>query len=297
MNLILSMSVFRRVAETECFSEAARELGLSQPTVSKHISALEKHLKVKLLSRSTRQLSLTEIGRQFYVSCTHILDEISAIETTIRDHQSVPSGTLRINMPVTFGEVELIPHLWKFQSKYPSLKLDLMLVDHYIDLVKEGVDCAIRVGPLTDSSLIAKKIGSFQRITVATPDYLARHGEPESITDLKDHNCIVFTLLTTQNDWQFNGPNGPESVQVNGSLRVNNPRVMRDAVLNHMGIAVVPAWLISKYLKTGKVKSLLTEYIPKPMEVHVLYPQRQYVPAKVRCFIDYFQEVLTTAAK
>lgn len=292
MNLVLSMSVFRRVAETECFSEAARELGLSQPTVSKHISALEEHLKVKLLNRSTRQLSLTEIGRQYYVQCTHILDEISATETTIRDHQSIPSGTLRINMPVTFGEVELIPHLWKFQSQYPELKLDLIMVDHYIDLVKEGVDCAIRVGPLSDSSLIARKIGSFQRITVATPKYLAEHGEPNSLNDLKAHNCIVFTLLTRGNDWQFNGPNGPESIRIHGGLNVNNPRVMRDAVLEHIGIAVIPTWLIDDHLKKGEVKAILSKHTPKPMEIHVLYPQRQFVPAKVRCFIEYFQQAL-----
>lgn len=293
MNLVLSMSIFRRVAETESFSETARELGLSQPTVSKHISALEEHLKVKLLNRSTRQLSLTEIGRQYYVQCTHILDELSATEATIRDHQSVPSGTLRINMPVTFGEIEIMPHIWKFLSQYTELKLDLIMVDHYIDLVKEGVDCAIRVGPLTDSSLIARKIGSFKRITVATPEYLARHGEPGSISDLKDHDCIVFTLLTTRNDWQFTGPNGTESIQVHGRLSANNPRMMRDAVLKHVGIAVIPTWLIDDHLKQGKVKAILSEYTPKPMEIHVLYPQRQFVPAKVRCFIDYFQLALS----
>jgi len=292
MNLVLSMSVFRRVAETECFSEAARELGLSQPSVSKHISALEKHLRVKLLNRSTRQLSLTEIGRQYYVQCTHILDELSATEATIRDHQSVPSGTLRINLPVTFGEIEIMPHIWKFLSQYPELKLELIMVDHYIDLIKEGVDCAIRVGPLTDSSLIARKIGSFQRITVATPEYLAKHGEPKNLNDLKDHDCIVFTLLTTRNDWQFTGPKGPETIQVNGRLSVNNPRMMCDAVLEHVGIAVIPSWLIDNHLKKGEVRAILREHTPKPMEIHVLYPQRQFVPAKVRCFIDYFQQAL-----
>jgi len=292
MNLFLSMSVFRRVAETESFSETARELGLSQPTVSKHISALEDHLKVKLLNRSTRQLSLTEIGRQYYVQCTHILDELSATQATIRDHQLVPSGTLRINLPVTFGEVEIVPHIWKFLSQYPELNLDLIMVDHYVDLVKEGVDCAIRVGPLTDSSLIARKIGSFQRITVATPEYLAKFGEPNNLSDLKDHDCIVFTLLTTRDDWQFTGPKGPESIQVHGRLSVNNPRMMHDAVLEHVGIAVIPTWLIDDDIKKGNVKQILSEYRPRSMDIHVLYPQRQFVPAKVRCFIDYFQQAL-----
>lgn len=292
MNLILAMSVFRRVAETESFSEVARELGLAQPTVSKHISALEKHLRVKLLNRSTRQINLTEIGRQYYVQCTHILDELSYTEATIRDHQSVPTGTLRINMPVTFGEIEIIPHIWRFLSLYPQLKLDLIMDDHYIDLVKEGVDCAIRVGPLPNSSLIARKIGGFQRITVATEKYLAQQGEPVTIDDLKTHDCIVFTSLMTGNDWQFAGPEGAVSVRVHGRLSVNNPRMMREAVLQHMGIAVIPTWLISDDLKKGNVKAILSEYVPKPMEVHILYPQRQFVPAKVRCFIDYFQQAM-----
>jgi len=147
------------------------------------------------------------------VQCTHILDEISATEVTIQDHQAAPTGTLRLNLPVTFGEIVIAPHLWKFLLQYPKLKPDLIMVDHYIDLVKEGVDCAIRVGPLSDSNLIAKKIGSFNRIAVATPEYLAKHGEPNSLNDLKDHDCIVFSLLSTRNDWQFAGPHGPESFQ------------------------------------------------------------------------------------
>ena len=172
--------------------------------------------------------------------------------------------------------------------------LELIMVDHYIDLVKEGVDCAIRVGPLSDSSLIARKIGSFQRVTVATPEYLAEHGEPKSLNELKHHDCIVFTLLPTRNDWQFTGPNGPASIRVEGHFSVNNPRVMRDAVLEHLGIGVIPAWLIADHFKDGKVKAILGDYTPTPMEIHVLYPQRQFVPAKVKCFIDYFQRALNS---
>lgn len=294
MNLVLSMSVFRRVAETESFSETAREMGHSQPTISKHISALEKHLNVKLLNRNTRQLSLTEIGREYYVQCTHILDEIAATEATIKNHQSVASGTLRINLPVTFGEIEIMPKIWRFMELYPALKLDVIMVDHYIDLVKEGVDCTIRVGPLTDSGLIARKIGSFERITVATPEYLAQYGEPTRLNELINHECIVFTLLTTANEWHFTGPYGHESVNVQGHLSINNPRVMCDAVLEHAGIAVIPMWLIRGHLKAGKLKSILTDYEPKPMEIHVLYPQRQYVPAKVRCFIDFLMQEFTS---
>ncbi len=184
MNLIFSMEVFQRVAETGNFSEVARQMSISQSTVSKHVAALEKHLEIKLINRSTRQLSLTEVGKQYYDKCIHILDELLETESTLRKQQYLPTGTLRINIPVTFGELCIVPELWEFLEKYPDLKIDLIMDDHYIDLVKDGVDMAVRVGPLTDSSLIARKIGDSPRVTVASPAYLAANGEPDTLQDL-----------------------------------------------------------------------------------------------------------------
>jgi len=240
MDVLLSMSVFRRVAEIGSFSEVARELSLSQPTVSKHIAALEQHLNLKLLNRSTRQLNLTDVGKQYYSRCLHILDEVAEIESTLSNQQSQPTGTLRINTPVTFGELEIVPHLWEFLSMYPELQVEMIMDDHYVDLVKDGVDMAIRVGPLSDSSLIASKIGDSPRVTVASPEYLAANGEPHCVQDLKEHNCIVYMLLTTLNEWYFAGPNGNETIRVKGRFSVNNPRSIRQAVLAGQGIAVTP---------------------------------------------------------
>ena len=292
MDVLLSMSVFRRVAETGNFSAVAREMELSQPTVSKHIAALEKHLNVKLLNRSTRQLNLTDVGKLYYDSCVHIIDEMQETESTIRNQQSLPTGTLRINTPITFGEISIAPHLWEFLTEYPDLNIDLIMDDHYVDLVKEGVDMAIRVGPMNDSNLIARKIGNSPRVTVASQKYIDIYGEPNNLQDLKEHKCIVYTLLTTLNEWHFNGPQGKESIKVDGRFRVNNPRVIRQAVLEGQGIAVTPIWLVDDYIKTGQVKVILDEYIPTALDIHAVYPEKRFVSAKVRFFIDYIRTKL-----
>jgi len=297
MDLLLSMSVFRRVAETENFSEVAREMGVSQPTISKHIAALEKHLGIKLLNRSTRQLSLTDVGNLYYNRCLQILDEVLETESMLRNQDAKPTGTLRINTPVTYGELEIVPHLWEFLSMYPDIKIELITDDHYVDLVKDGVDLAIRVGPMTDSSLVATKIGDSPRVTVASPDYIAANGVPNSIQDLQGHNCIVYMLLTTLNEWHFTGPNGSETVRVSGRFSVNNPRSIRQAVLAGQGIAVTPVWLMEEYIQSGQAKVILNKYVPKPLDIHVVYPERRFVPAKVRCFIKFIRGKLETKEK
>lgn len=292
MGVLLSMSVFRRVVETGNFSEVARELELSQPTVSKHVASLEKRLNVKLLNRSTRSLSLTDVGKQYYERCVYILDELRETESTLSNQQTQPAGTLRINTPITFGELNIVPHMWQFLSDYPDLKVDLIMDDHYVDLVKDGVDMAIRVGPMSDSSLVSTKIGDSPRVTVASPEYLAENGEPVTVADLKKHNCIVYMLLTTLNEWHFNGPSGNESVRVSGRFSSNNPRAIQQAILSGQGIAVTPMWLMEKSIKEGKVIPILEEYLPTPLEIHAVYPDRRFVPAKVSYFIDYIRAKL-----
>lgn len=289
MNTLLSMKLFRRVAEVGNFTEVAREMALSQPLVSKYITALERHLGVKLLHRSTRQLSLTDAGKQYYEHCARILDDLQEIESSLRLQQSSLTGTPRINMPVTFGEISILPHVWAFLEDYPGLSFDLIMDDHYVDLVKEGVDMAIRVGPMTDSNLIARKISDSPRFTVASSAYLAAHGEPNDLHELSAHHCIVYTLLTTRDEWHFKGPEGPRSIKVSGRLSVNNPRAIREAVLAGQGNAVTPIWLMDDCIRDGQVKVILKDYIPTPLEIQVVYPERRLVPAKVRLFIEYIR--------
>lgn len=297
MDVLQSMSVFRRVVENGSFSAVARETGLSQPTVSKHIAALEQRLGTKLLSRSTRQLSLTDAGRRYYEQCVRIVDELAEVESGLIQEQSQLTGMLRINSPVTFGRMYILPHLWKFMRQYPELDIDLMMDDHYVDLVKEGVDVAIRLGPLPDANYIARKIGENTRVTVASPAYLRSWGMPKTPQDLCEHDCVVYSLLTTQNEWFFTGPNGKEKVTVAGRFSTNSPAAMREATLAGMGIGVTPVWLVADLLKTGKLRTVLDDYTPIPFEINAIYPERRFVSAKVYRFIEYLRTELDLPVK
>jgi len=287
MDVLSAMALFRRVIEVGSFSAVARETGHSQPTVSRSVSELEQRLGTKLINRNTREINMTDAGKQYYDYCIRSLDDLSEVEANIRNDQSQLVGTLRVNSPITFGRMEIVPRLWDFYEQYPDLNIDLMMDDHYVDLVKEGVDVSIRIGPMSDSSLVSRKICDSPRLIIASQAYIDQHGEPESLDDLKRHNCIVYTLLTTHNEWHFNGPNGEQSIRVKGRFSTNNPDTMREAVIAGVGIAVTPVWLVKDYLDKHNLKTLLPEYTPTAFEVHALYPQRRYLTARVRTFIDY----------
>lgn len=291
MDLFASMSLFRRVAEAGSFSVVGREMGYSQPTVSKRVAALEERLGNKLISRSTRQLTLTEAGKHYYDRCVRILDEIAETEAEISLRHTQATGTLRIHAPISLGRRYLLPHVWTFLDLYPDLQIDLVLDDHCADLIKDGVDVAIRVGLLVDSTLIARKIGDSPRITIASPGYLATHDEPRNVQELKAHNCIVYNLLSTGDEWHFIGPRGHETTRVCGRFRSNSPDAIREAVLDGRGIAVMPRWLIGDCVAKGLVLEILSNYVPIPLEIHALFPERRFVPAKVLLFIDYLRKV------
>jgi len=290
MDRLSAMAIFRRVVETGSFTAVGLETGLSQPTISKQVAALEHHLNSKLLNRSTRQLTLTETGRHYYESCVRILDEVDESESAIAQQQTQPSGILRIHAPISFGHKHLMPCIWAFLDQYPALSIELTLDDHYVDLVKEGVDLAIRIGELKDSSLTARKIGDSPRVSIATERYLKQRGEPIEPKQLSQHDCIVFTLLTTREQWHFNGPNGREVVSVSGRFSANSPDAIRGAVLNHRGIAVMPYWIIGDDIKSGQVREILHDYKPTPLEIHAIYPTRRFVPAKVHRLVDFLRE-------
>lgn len=290
MDLVAGMSMFRRVVEAESFSAVARETNVSQPTISKHVSALEKHLGVKLLNRSTRQLALTESGKEYYHHCIRILDELAEAEASVGKQKTELTGTLRINVPVSFGRLEMLPMLWSFMKEYPAITLDIVMDDHYVDLVKEGIDLAIRIGPLFDSSLVARKLGCYQRVTIATRSYLEEFGEPETIADLQQHSCIVFTLLTTGNTWQYYEGGELKKIRVNGRVSTSSPDTMREAVLQGFGIAVAPTWLVQDKIDDGSLEVILNNYNPTSMELNAIYPERHYVPAKVHALIDHLRK-------
>ena len=289
MDLFTSMKIFRRVAEAGSFSAVARENHMTQPTVSKLVAALEDHLKTKLFSRSTRQLKLTESGHDYYSYCTRILDDIAEAELSVSRGQTLPTGTLRISATATFGRLFILPFLWDFLADYPGLSIDMILEDRYVDLVKEGVDMAVRVGPLSDSSMIAQKLGESARVIVASPDYLKARGEPDTLTDLAEHDCLLYSLQASPHDWEFRTPTGIEKVRVNGRFSATNPEAIGEATLAGLGISVVMLWSARDHIEQGRLKIILADYKPTPYEVHAVYPERRFVPQKVRKLVEYLR--------
>jgi len=288
MDVMQSMAVFRRVVEAKNFSAVARETNMSQSTVSKHIAALEERLGTKLLNRSTRSLKLTEAGKEYYHHCIRILNDFQEAEASVGKGKIKPTGTLRISTSAAFGRTRILPHLNEFLSAYPDINIDLLFDDNYVDLVKQGIDLAIRIGPLEDSSLIARKIGSSPRVVVASPEYLVKHGRPKKPADLVKHNCLFYSLQKTPDLWYFNSAQqGDESVRVSGRLRSSSPDAICDATLEGLGISVVGEWYARKYIDKGRLKTILTDFHPTPYDINAVYPERKFVPQKVKRMIEF----------
>lgn len=283
----MAMEVFVRIVETGSFSAVAREMGMTQPTVSKQLTALEKKLKTRLLNRSTRQLSLTEAGSAYYESSKRIIDTVHEAEGNLGVLQTQLTGVLRVNTSIGLGQVYLGPLLLAFQETHPGLSLDLSYSDRFVDLVEEGVDVAIRIGKLNDSTLAARRIGSSTRCVIATPAYLERFGRPKVPEDLVNHNCLLYAYLSTGSEWTFHGADGEMRVKVSGNFRANNGEAIRQAVFANLGIAVSPEWLIQRELEEGRLVSILEDFSPAPAEINAVYPSARHVSAKVRAFTEF----------
>ena len=287
MDRLVAMEMFVRIVETGSFSAVARELGTTQPTISKQLTALEKQLKTRLLNRSTRSISLTEPGTAYYDRCKRIIDEVQEAEGALGRLQSSLIGALHVNSSIGLGQIFLTPLILKFQRQYPELTVELTLNDRYIDLVEEGVDVAVRLGRLTDSSLVARRLGSTRRLLVATRTYLAAHGTPLTPGDLVHHNCLLYAYLSTGNEWTFTGSDGEIRVRVQGNFKANNGHAIREALLADAGVALTPDWLIHDKLESGAVVALLPEFANAPLEINAVYPSGRHVSAKVRAFIEF----------
>ena len=291
MDVMHSMAVFRRVVEAKSFSAVARETNMSQSTVSKHIASLEERLDTKLLNRSTRSLKLTEAGKEYYHHCIRILNDFQEAEASVGKGKIDPTGTLRISTSAAFGRTCILPHLNEFFTAYPDINIDLIFDDDYTDLVKEGIDLAIRIGPLEDSSLIARKIGSSPRVVVASPEYLVNHGRPKKPADLIKHNCLFYSLQKSPDLWYFNSTQeGDESIRVSGRLKASSPDAICDATLEGLGISILGEWYARKHIKEGKLQVILPDYKPTAYDIHAVYPERRFVPQKVKCMIEFLTE-------
>ncbi len=290
MDVMQSMAVFRRVAEVGSFSAVARETAMSQSSVSKHVAALEERLGTKLLNRSTRQLNLTEAGKEYYHYCVRILNDFQEAEASVGKGKILPTGTLRLSTTAAFGRTFIIPRLNDFLHQYPDINIDYMMEERYVDLVKEGVDLAIRVGPLEDSSLIARKIGTSRRVVVANSAYIIKHGFPKTPADLTQHECLSFSLLKSPNDWFFtSAQHGDESVRVAGRFKASSNEALIEAALAGLGIATLCDWQVKDHVMHGRLTVLLKNYQLTPYDINAVYPERRFVPQKVKRFIDYLR--------
>ncbi|MAJ65116.1 MAG: LysR family transcriptional regulator [Micavibrio sp. TMED2] len=288
MDRLISMEVFVQVVDQGSFAGAARQMSMSRAMVSKHIQALEERLGARLLNRTTRTVSLTEVGTAYYERCQTVLNDVEEAECVVDELHHAPKGTLKINAPMTFGARHLAEALTSFKDEYPDVTIDLSLNDRLVDLVEEGYDVAIRIGELADSSLIARKLNVCRRVLCASPDYLQKHGTPESLRDLGRHNCLLYTLSPKLNEWRFIDAEGTaHSVRVDGSLQANNGDVLRLAAIGGHGIVLQPTFIVGPDIKNGKLVPILTDYMPTEINIHLVYPHNRYLTAKVRSFIDF----------
>jgi LysR family transcriptional regulator for bpeEF and oprC len=291
MDQISAIRMFVRVVESGSFSAVARESGLRQPAVSKQISALEDYLGAQLLRRTSRSLSVTEAGQDFYESATRLLDDLEAAVSRVGHGQSAPSGLIRVTVAPVFGRLYIVPQLDRFFSRYPEIAVEFIVTDRLVNLVEEGIDLGIHNGELKDSTLIAKKIAQTPVITVATGSYLGAHGEPSSPEDLKKHQCVIYSPLGVPRIWTFKGKFGAIEYQPKGSFRTNDADQIRTAVLSNLGLAHTPGWLFSRELASGAVRQVLAQYEQPPLSISVIRPGGRRLPAKVRVFIDFLMEI------
>lgn len=289
MDRFLLMTSFARAVETGSFSAAARDMGIGQPNISRYVASLEEHLGTRLLHRSTRKLSLTPEGERYYADIRQVLDAVMEAESTARD-EGKPGGLLRVASSTSLGRIHLLPRVGKLLAMYPELELDLQLSDRFVNLIDDGVDLAIRIGTLRDSTLRARQVGVSMRVCVASTDYIERHGEPADPEALRDHNCIVYTLLSSGTGWVFRD----KTVTINGSLRVNTPDGIYQAVVDGLGIGYAPLWLFEDQLRSGKVRLLLTEHAPPPVPVNIVYAARRLLPQRARVFMDFIADEIAT---
>lgn len=281
------MKSFVAVADAGSFSAAAARLDASQSTVSKHVAALELHLRSRLMQRTTRSLTLTDEGATFYESARLALAAIDEAEAAV-GRVSAARGVIRITAPLSLVEGRLMAMLSAFMAENPGIEIELKASDHALNLIADSLDLAVRVGQLGDTRLVARRIGTTRRVAVASPAYLAARGRPQSPQDLIAHNCIAYSLSSAGQQWTFE--NGI-SVPVSGTLRADSPNALRAAVLAGIGIAVNAIWLFERELAQGRLEIVLPNQVPQPLPISIVLPSVRHVAARTRVLVEY----LTTA--
>lgn len=289
--MLQELHYFVEVVRCASFTEAAQQLDVSRSLISKKITQLEQDLGTRLLNRSTRSLSLTEAGEQFYQRCKQGLAEIDLAVDEVQGMNEQPRGQLAINLPSSFGTLHVAPLLPEFRRRYPDIRLNLNFEDRKIEMIEPGFDLSIRISDIQDSSLNARRIGPCKHLVVASPSYLKQAGTPKQPHDLSQaHTIISYRLQEQHQNWRFEGPQGQCDIRLEPQVLANSSLAIKQILLNGGGIARVPSFLVGEELRQGSLIALLTEYTCPEKSIYALFPKREYMPQKTRVFIDFLVE-------
>jgi DNA-binding transcriptional LysR family regulator len=286
MDRIGTMAVFVAAADEGSLSAAGRRLKMPLATVSRRLAELEAHLGVRLLTRTTRHLALTEAGRDYLVACREILDRVDDAERMAAGRHASPRGELVVAAPLVFGRLHIVPVVAEYLAANPDVNVRLVLSDRNANLFEEHIDVALRIGTLPDSGLMARQVGEITRVVCASPAYLARHGTPKQPQDLREHRCVTFEGLMSAAAWSFSGPEGAARVPLRSHLVVNTADAAIAAALAGIGITRVLSYQVADPIARKALRRLLPRYEPAPIPVHVLYARQGRLPAKTRTFVD-----------
>ncbi len=287
LNKLHAMATFVQICESGSLTKAAESLDTSLPTVVRTLASLEGHLNIRLLNRTTRKITLTEEGRLYLSRCRRILYDIDEAELELSTQQSKPTGKLTITASVNFGNLQISPLINQFLKHHDQIKIDLLLMDKNINLVEEGIDVAIRIGPLSDSSMVAKNVGHVRRVICATPKFLNSQPSIREPKDLLNVPCIRFSPLSHGGNWNFYQGDKIQSIKVDGPLYCTEVSTMRQAVLDDIGIGIFLSYQVEEQLASGALQAILTDYEPEPLPVSVVYSHAKLMSTRVRVFVDW----------
>jgi DNA-binding transcriptional LysR family regulator len=283
------MSVFVRVAKAGSFAGGASELGISRAMATKHIMQLEGSLGTRLFNRTTRSLNLTDVGTSYLERCQQVLLDVEEMEAAVTHLQTEPRGVLKISAPPVIGAKHITRAIAEFLKIHPDLTVDLILQSSTGDLIDEGIDIAIYLGDLADTSMVARKLASSSMVVCGSPDYLAKRGIPNTPEDLYKHSCLVNWASSPRNKWKFKSKTGYTTINVTGRMQSNVADANRIAAVNGLGLVMLATYVVGRDLEKGKLIAVLEDYAPPPLDIHAVYPHRKYLSAKVRRFLDFLQ--------
>ncbi|MDD2759312.1 MAG: LysR family transcriptional regulator [Methylomonas sp.] len=289
MDKLTSMNVFVRVAKAGSFAGAAKDLDISRAMATKHIMQLESELNTRLFNRTTRSLSLTEAGEEYLERCQQVLLDVEEMESAVTKLQTEPRGVLKILAPPVIGATHIAPGLTEYLKTYPDLSVEMVLKGGQVDLIDEGVDMAIYLGQLNDTSLVARKLANSSLVVCASPEYLKTHGIPQDPEDLDDHSCLINWAIPPRNKWRFKGILGERTITVTGRMQANMADPIRNAAINGLGLIMLPRYIVGRDIELGRLQVVMEQYAISPLEIYAVYPHRKYLSAKVRSFLEFIQ--------